>query len=79
MKHQDWTCFAQTFINGTWEWECPKDYHSEDDDETGQCYPHTEPCYPGQIRYPDFAACGDEEYVSDRLYCRWNIVSEFSE
>jgi hypothetical protein len=64
--NEDGTCFAKTFINGTWDWECPAAYHSEDDDETGQCYPDTEPCWPGQIRYPDFAVCGDEEYVCEK-------------
>jgi hypothetical protein len=65
-QNEDGTCFAKTFINGTWEWECPDGYHSEDDDETGQCYPDSEPCYPGMVRYPDFTACGYEEYVCEK-------------
>ena len=38
------TCFAETFINGKWEWKCPKGYHNVDDDETGQCYPNEGGC-----------------------------------
>ena len=26
------------------EWECPKDNHSVEGDETGQCYPDSEGC-----------------------------------
>jgi len=51
--NEDGTCFSPTLINGNWEWECPDGYHSEEDDETGQCYPDTKPCYPGQIRDPE--------------------------
>lgn len=65
--NEDGTCFAETLINGKWEWECPGGYHSEDDDETGQCYPDTEPCYPGQIRNPDFPACSSEDYVCEEF------------
>ena len=43
------TCFAETFINGKWEWECPEGYHSVEDDETGQCYPDSEGCPDGMI------------------------------
>src|SRR5919106_2747615 len=43
------TCFAESFINGKWEWECPEDYHSVEDDETGQCYPDSEGCPDGTI------------------------------
>jgi hypothetical protein len=45
--------------------DCPEGYHGADEDETGQCYPDTEPCYPGMIRYPERhtrEACG---YVQD--------------
>src|SRR5262245_38280678 len=44
-NNEDYTCIP------THE-QCPDGYHSADDDETSQCYPETEPCYPGQIRYP---------------------------
>ena len=57
--NEDSTCFVDHSDIG-----CPKGYHSADDDETGQCYPDTEPCYPGQIRDPN----------EDRPSCRdWNI------
>jgi hypothetical protein len=46
--------------------DCPVGYHGEDEDETGQCYPDTKPCFPGMIRYPERGiapeACG---YVED--------------
>jgi hypothetical protein len=44
---------------------CPEGYFSEDDDETGQCYPDTDPCYPGVIRYPsaEKEACGQTEDI----------------
>jgi hypothetical protein len=52
--NEDYTCFPLRD-------ECPPGYHSDYDDETGQCYPDTEPCHPGSIRYPDKhteEACG---------------------
>lgn len=45
--NEDGTCFLK-HTGG-----CPKGYHSTEDDETGQCYPDTEPCYPGDIRDPN--------------------------
>jgi len=68
--NEDGTCFAKTFINGTWKWECPAEYHSVDDDETGQCYPDTEPCYPGQIINPRSTNCADTEDV-----CENNVMT----
>ena len=68
--NEDGTCFPKTNVNGTWKWECPPKYHGEDEDETGQCYPDTEPCYPGQIMHPDKNMCGDEDYV-----CEDNIIA----
>jgi hypothetical protein len=62
-QNEDGTCFAKTFINGTYEWHCPDGYHSADGDETGQCYPDIEPCWPGMIRYPDDRTCGEENDV----------------
>jgi hypothetical protein len=81
-NNKDGTYFPMTMVNGTWERECPPEYHSEQDDETGQCYPDTEPCHPGQIRSPD-ATCSDEEYVCEEhnlteLYYRWNTPCEVS-
>lgn len=64
-QNEDSTCFPMTMVNGTWDWECPPEYHSESEDETGQCYPDTEPCYPGQIRDPDEAECDYEEDVCE--------------
>ena len=67
-QNEDGTCFPDTFINGTWEWECPPEYHSAEDDETGQCYPDTEPCYPGQVRNqsdPDDQGCDDEDHICE--------------
>lgn len=43
------TCFAETLVNGELEWECPEDYHSVEDDETGQCNPDEEGCPEGMI------------------------------
>ena len=77
-NNEDDTCFAQTKINGTWEWECPDGYHSIESDETGQCYPDTEPCYPGQVRNqtdPNDSSCKDERIVCDeRNYNRTGCV-----
>ena len=62
-SNEDATCFVSK-KNG-----CPDGYHGEDDDETGQCYPDTKPCWPGMIRYPSdraapaVEACGDTEDV----------------
>ena len=58
-SNEDSTCFVSK-KNG-----CPDGYHSADDDETGQCYPDTEPCYPGDIRVPDYPTCGHEERVCE--------------
>ena len=40
--------------------ECAPGYYSESEDESGQCYPDTEPCFPGQIRVPNEKLC---EYI----------------
>jgi hypothetical protein len=62
-NNEDDTCF-RLHRSG-----CPEGYHGEDGDETGQCYPDTEPCYPGQIRYPSDRvggkgeACGQTEDI----------------
>jgi hypothetical protein len=42
--------------------ECVPGYYSESEDESGQCYPDTEPCYPGQIRVPNEKLC---DYIGD--------------
>jgi hypothetical protein len=62
-RNEDGYCFPRTFINGKWEWECPESYHSTEGDESGQCYPDTEPCYPGHLSSPNTTNCSDEEYV----------------
>lgn len=38
-----------------------------DDDETGQCYPDIEPCYPGHLSDPDTTNCSDEEWVCEEF------------
>jgi hypothetical protein len=60
-ENEDGYCFPHNGSNNTWE--CPKDYHSTQDDESGQCYPDTEPCYPGHLNSPDTTNCSDEEDV----------------
>ncbi len=80
-NNEDYTCFPKTFINGTWDWECPEGYHSEDDDETGQCYPNDKGCSPGLVlitssdsgdkldRCADMTyLCDEEEYIKED-YC----------
>jgi hypothetical protein len=57
--NEDYTCFPLRD-------ECPEGYHTDHEDETGQCYPDTEPCSPGMIRYPERygrEACGSIEDV----------------
>lgn len=57
-QNEDSTCVPRS--------DCPEGYYSEDENETGQCYPDTKPCWPGMIRYPDrhvgSEVCG---YVED--------------
>jgi hypothetical protein len=55
------TCFSKTFINGKWEWKCPKGYHNVDDDETGQCYPNE-----GGCEYDDMVLLTNRAGRSDR-------------
>jgi hypothetical protein len=67
-QNEDGTCFAKTFINGTWKWKCPDEYYSVDEDETGQCYPDTKPCYFGQVRNqsdPADNSCSDVEHICE--------------
>jgi hypothetical protein len=61
------TAFLKALINGEWRWKCPDGYHSAQDDETGQCYPDTEPCYPGHLIDPDTTNCRDEEDVCEEF------------
>ena len=56
-NNEDYTCHLIE--------DCPPEYHSADDDETGQCYPDTEPCYPGQIREPEERWCGNIDCVCE--------------
>jgi hypothetical protein len=60
------TCFPKD-ENGNWE--CPKDYHSVEDDETGQCYPDDEGCPGGTVwrgkTATSHTACVDEDYCLD--------------
>jgi len=60
-QNEDGTCVVSKRGEG-----CPEGYYGTDDDETGQCYPDTKPCFPGMIRYPakhPAEACGDVEDV----------------
>ena len=41
-NNEDYTCFPLTLVDGDWKWVCPQDYHTIEDDETGQCYPNEE-------------------------------------
>ncbi|MGC2307222.1 MAG: hypothetical protein WA461_02370 [Nitrososphaeraceae archaeon] len=66
-QNEDGTCFL-IHKDG-----CPEGYHSAEDDETGQCYPDTEPCYPGQIRDPDYPGCSDVDGVCKN----YNLTSCF--
>jgi hypothetical protein len=55
-QNEDGTCH----LDG----ECRDGYHSAEDDESGQCYPDTEPCYPGMVRNQTDANdknCEDED------------------
>ena len=67
-------CFPNTLVDGKWEWECPEGYHSTQDDETGQCYPDTEPCYPGHLSDPDTTNCSDEDWVCEKFNLTGCIV-----
>lgn len=79
-NNEEYTCFPMTLVDGEWEWECPEDYHSRDDDETGQCYPDSEGCeWPGYIMMKDedgkgntcrvlYIICLQEEHKG-RDYC----------
>jgi hypothetical protein len=48
-NNEDNTCWPKNFINGEWIRNCPKDYHTTDGDETGQCYPNTSGCYEASL------------------------------
>lgn len=48
-------------VNG--DWESPDGFYSIQDDESGQCYPDTESCYPGHFSSPDTTNCSDEEWI----------------
>jgi hypothetical protein len=43
-------CVPMIGKNGNWE--CPKDYHSVEVDETAQCYPNSETCPRGATLIP---------------------------
>ena len=44
-------CVPHIGKNGNWE--CPKDYHSVEADETAQCYPNSKPCPEGTTLVPE--------------------------
>jgi hypothetical protein len=81
-QNEDGTCWPETMVNGTWKHVCPPGYHSESEDESGQCYPDNEPCYPGQIRDPDKATCDYEgdicaEYNLTGCYIDGIFISDY--
>jgi hypothetical protein len=43
--------------------QCPDDYHSHEDDETGECIPDDVPCDPGYIINPGYPSCDRKESV----------------
>jgi hypothetical protein len=45
---------------------CPEGYHSNEDDETGTCYPDSEPCPDGQVRSDEGNFC---EYPTQSEDC----------
>ncbi|MBA3283696.1 MAG: hypothetical protein H0U27_01370 [Nitrosopumilus sp.] len=42
---------------------CPNDYHTVDEDESGQCIPNTKGCPTNMIFRPDYDTCGPKEVV----------------
>ena len=63
-QNEDGTCFVSKEGKG-----CPDGYHGAEDDETGQCYPDTEPCWPGQLRNQsdpdDPSGCEDIAHICE--------------
>jgi hypothetical protein len=45
--------------------QCPKGYHSHEDDESGRCIPDSTPCDEGYIMNPDFPSCDLKERVCE--------------
>lgn len=43
--------------------QCPKGFHSHEDDETGQCIPNSKPCEKGFIIVPNFPTCNSKPGV----------------
>jgi hypothetical protein len=66
-RNEDGYCFPKTFKDGKWDWECHDGYHSTQDDESGQCYPDTEPCYPGHLSNPNSTNCSDEDWICEKF------------
>lgn len=54
-------CVPHIGKNGNWE--CPKDYHSVEADETAQCYPNSKPCPEGTTLVPRGGYDGCAEMV----------------
>jgi hypothetical protein len=64
-SNDDATCFA---LNENGDWICPEDYHTVDDDETGQCYPNSEGCSGDMVLLtgrPDkvWDRCAEKRYL----------------
>ncbi len=45
--------------------QCPKGYHSHEDDESGRCIPDSTPCDEGYIMNPNFPSCDLKERVCE--------------
>ena len=75
-QNEDGECFPTPMG----EWTCPEGYHSEDDDESGQCYPDEEGCSndnyvmlerqdgEGNICRVLYVICDQEEHKEEQ-YC----------
>ena len=47
--------------------QCPKGYHSHEDDESGKCIPDSTPCDDGYIINPSFPSCENKERVCEEF------------
>ena len=61
---------------------CPDGYHSNEDDETGTCYPDSEPCPDGQVRSDEGNYCivppedDPESDICDQVFVPGTIPPE---
>lgn len=67
-------CFPKTLVDGEWRWQCPKGYHTVDDDETGQCYSNE-----GGCEYDDMVLLTDRpDKIWDRCASLYYFCSEYN-